>query len=589
MWEREEIEEAIREHPVEAAKSLAAVQLGETAPLTVDSLAAAAALLNTGLEELWVEQLARLGALDAFAESLRAHGVPLDAPRPEVFDDHVDLDKLSLFAPQAKAFRCRVLVNGVVAGTGCLLGPSLVLTAWHVIAINPPRLPQMPAPRVEVILSDQSKQDVVVPFGFESFCGDAEYDGTAPRADRDVIDRHDVALLVMRRPAAAHLGHAQLPAAIQETASRGTVFLVHFPGGDDKGVGIGRISKIRRVTARWRHDITSLPGSSGGACFNRDLELAGLHQGRWGDRGRLVPLSLFVADLRPQVEKDIAPTTLWSLDGTQSGAFVIGRDLFFQAVSAAGGEGSRIRGLRIKRRDLNAGTTGLAFSHEILTQLLTRRGLGHTLVRVSFDEFVTDLVQEIRRRVQAAGLPLQDPAASPSVSLGAAAPEGTARDRAATLAGTIEGAAAATGLIVWLFFDNPSVALSEPARLALEGFVAAALVQPHLRLVVAGFETVPLPGQEFPAPSAALGAGPPGLVVEYLGGFTRGDVLDFLTRASQVLTGQPANPATIGQTADEVLAPLPPAFNGFYREADLETVVTELRSSLRLQHGGGTS
>jgi len=587
MWEQEEIEEAIRQHPVEAAKSLAAVQLGETTPLTVDSLAAAAALLNTGLEELWVDQLARLGTLDAFAESLRAHGVPLDAPRPAVFDDHVDLDKLSLFAPQAKAFRCRVLVNGVVAGTGCLLGPSLVLTAWHVVAINPPRLPQMPAPRVEVILSDQSKQDVIVPFGFESFCGDAEYDGSAPRADGDVIDRNDVALLVMRRPAAAHLGYARLPSAIQETATRSTLFLVHFPGGDDMGVGIGRISKIRRVTARWRHDITSLPGSSGGACFNRDMELAGLHQGRWGHYGRLIPLSLFIADLRPVVEKDIAPTTLWSLDGTASGAFVIGRDLFFQAVAAAR-EGSRVRGLRIKRRDLNAGTTGLAFSHEILTQLLTRRGLGHTLVRITFDEFVTDLVQEIRRRVQAAGLSLQVPAVPPGVSLGAAAPEGAARDRAANLAGTIEGAAAATGHTVWLFFDNPSVALSEPARLALEGFVAAALVQQHLRLVIAGFETVPLPGQEFAAPSAALGVGPPGLVVEYLGGFTRGDVLDFLTRASQDLTGQPPLPAMIGQTADEVLASLSD-FNEFYREADLEAAVTELRSRLRLQHGGGTS
>ena len=586
MWEKEDIEEAIRQYPVAAAQALAAVQLGETAPLTVDSLTAAAALLNTGLEELWVSQLASRGALDAFAESLRARGVPLDAPRPEVFDDHVDLDKLGIFAPQAKAFRCRVLVNGVIAGSGCLLGPSLVLTAWHVVAVNAPHQLQQPMPRVEVILSDQSKQDIIVPFGFESFCGDAEYGGHAPRADSDVLDRNDVALLVMRRPAAAHLGYVRLPSAVRETASRSTLCLVHFPAGDDKGIGFGMISKIPRVTARWRHNITSCPGSSGGACFNRDLELAGLHQGRWAGGGRLVPLSLFIADLRPLVEEDIAPRTLWSLDDTENGAFVIGRDLFFEAVKEAGGEGSRIRGMRIKRRDLNSGTTGLAFSHEMLTQLLIRRGLGHRLVRVTLDQFVTDLVQDIRHRVRAAGLPLQDPAASTGVSLGAAAPEGNARDRAANLARTIEGAAAAAGLIVWLFFDNPSVALSEPARLALEGFAAAALVQPHLRLVIAGFETVPLPGQEFAAPSAALGSGPPGLVVEYLGGFTRSDVLDFLTRAGQALTGQPPHPAAIGQTADEILAPLP-AFNGIYREADLETVVTGLRSRVRLRHGGG--
>lgn len=585
MWEREEIEEAIREHPVAAAKALAAVQFGETVPLTVDSLAVAADVLNTGIEELWVDQLVRLGALDAFAESLRAQGVPLDASRPEVFDDHVDPDKLSLFAPRAKAFRCRVLVNGAFAGTGCLIGPSLVVTAWHVVAVNPPSLPQVPTPQVEVILSDQSKQDVIVPFGFESFCGDAEFEGHAPRADSDVADRNDVALLVMRRPAAAHLGYARLPSTVQETASRSALFLVHFPGGDDKGIGTGRISKIYRVTARWRHDITSLPGSSGGACFNRDLEFAGLHQGKWSGGGRLVPLSRFVADLRPLVEKDIAPRTLWSLDGTENGALVIGRDLFFEAVAEAGGEGSRVRGLRIKRRDLAVGTTGLAFSYEILARLLTRRGLGHTLVRITFDELVSDLVQDIRSRVRAAGLPLQDPAAQPGTSLGAAAPEGAARDRAATLAGAIEGAAAAAEQTIWLFFDNPSVALPEPARLALEGFVAAALVQPHLRLVITGFETVPLPGQEFP--TAAAGAGLPGLVVEYLGGFTRSDILNFLSQASEDLTGRPPHPATIGQTADEILAPLP-AFNGIYQEADLETVVSGLRSRLRLQHGGGT-
>ena len=263
MWEREEIEEAIREHRAAATKSLAAVQFGVPMPLTVDSLRAAANVLHIGLEELWVDQLVRLGEVDRFAESLRAQGVPLDAPPPEVFDDHVDLDKLGLFAPQAKAFRCLVRVNGQVAGTGCLIGPSLVLTAWHVVAVNPPRLPQMPTPQVEVILSDQSKQDVIVPFGFESFCGDAEFEGYAPRADSDVIDRNDVALLVMRRPAAAHLGYARLPSTVREVASRSTVFLVHFPDGDDKGVGVGKISKIRRVTARWRHDICSLHGSSG--------------------------------------------------------------------------------------------------------------------------------------------------------------------------------------------------------------------------------------------------------------------------------------------------------------------------------------
>jgi hypothetical protein len=587
MWEQEEIAKVIREHLVAAASALAAVQMGETEPLTADGLTAAAGFLHRDLAELWVDELVRLGALDAFAESLRAQGVPLDAPPPAEFDDHVDPDKLGFFAPRSKAFRCFVRVNGSPGGSGCLIGPSLVLTAWHVVAVRAPSLPQTPAPQVEIVLSDGSKQDVIVPFRYESFCGDAEYDNQAPRDDSDVIDRNDVALLVMRRPAAAHLGYVQLPPAVPEPATNSAVFLVHFPGGNDRGIGTGRISKIRKVTARWRHNITSEQGSSGGAFFGRDLEFAGLHQGKWKGAGRLVPLSLFIADLRPFVEADIAPRILWSLDGTENGALVIGRDLFFDAVAEAGGDGGRVRGLRIKRRDLNAGTTGLAFSYEILARLLIRRGPGHALVRVTLDDFVTDLVQEMADRIQAAGLPLQAQAAPPGVSLGMAPAEAVARDSATTLAGTIEGAASITGQIVWLFFDNPSVALSEPARLAFEGFVAAALVQPHLRLVIAGFETVSLPGQEFATPSAAIGTGPPGLVVEYLGGFRQSDVLDFLTRAIEDLAGQPPAPATIAQIAGEALDSLTD-FNGIFPEADLETVVARVRPRLPAQHGGGT-
>jgi hypothetical protein len=588
VWERGEIEEVIREHPVAAANALAAVQLGETDPLTADGLAAAAGFLHRDPVGLWVDELLGRGALDAFAESLRAQGVPLDAPPPPDFGDHFDQDKLGRFAPRSKAFRCFVQVNGgATGGSGCLIGPSLVLTAWHVVAVKAPSLPQMPAPQVEVILSDGSKQDVVVPFRYESFCGDAEYENQAPRADSDVIDRNDVALLVMRRPAAAHLGYVRLPSTVPEPATKSSVALVHFPRGIDRGLGIGRISKIRKVTARWQHDITSEAGSSGGAFFGRDLELAGLHQGKWEGAGRLVPLSRFIADLRPFVEADIAPRTLWSLDGTENGALVVGRDLFFDAIAEAGGDGSRVRGLRIKRRDLSAGTTGLAFSYEILARLLIRRGPGHTSVRITMDGFATDLVEEIADRVRSAGLPVQAPAAPPGVSSGTAAPEAVARDRATTLAGTIEGAAAAAGRIVWLFFDNPSAAFSEPARLAFEGFVAAALVQPHLRLVIAGFETVSLPGQEFTAPSAALGAGPPGLVVEYLGGFRRSDVLDFLTRALEDLTGRQPTLATIDQIADEALGSLE-SFNGIYPEAGLETVVTIARARLLAHSGGGT-
>ena len=59
-------------------------------------------------------------------------------------------------------------------------------------------------------------------------------------------------------------------------------------------------------------------------------------------------------------------------------------------------------------------------------------------------------------------------------------------------------------LTIWFYFDNPTIPVTESSRLALEGFVDAALVKPHLRLVIAGFETLPLPGQEFSGPLPAV-------------------------------------------------------------------------------------
>src|SRR4051812_42831007 len=511
MWDKAVLAEAIAAHRLAAAEALARVQPRRHPPDTPETYAAAAALLQRSPEEVWVDQLEHLGLLDAFGAALQAQGVGL-APPPR-FTDSVDLAKLAVFAPRAQAFRCRVRVNDAIAGSGCLIGPSLVLTAWHVVAVGAPDAPQEPAPRIRVVLADRSEQDVVVPPRFASQCGDEEWTGSAPRADAEVEGRNDVAVLVMRRPAAAHLGHAGLPVAAQQTASRSSVVLVHYPEGQDEGIGLGHLSKIRNVTARWRHDIETAAGSSGGPCFDHRLEMAGLHQGRWEGGGRLVPIARFLADLEPLVRDDVAPTTLWSLDGSDS-ALVLGRDLFFQAVAAAGPDDGRVRGLRIKRNDPAGATTGLAFSADMLAQVLQRRGPEQTLVRVGFDRLVPDLVDDLRERVVAAGLPLPELAPAPAVAPGAAAPEGAARDRAELLADAVDAAAAQAGRTLWLFFDNPSVALSDPARLALDGFVAAALRQPRLRLVVGGVGTRALPGGGFPAaPAAGPGAPRPGVAV----------------------------------------------------------------------------
>lgn len=580
------IREAIRAHPAEAARALEMIQVGADQRVTADAIAAAAAMTGLEPDALWVLKLREAGLVLAFVNALRGQGVALDEQALADPDGAIPFDALTTFLPRAKAFRCRVLVNGAVKGSGCLVGPSLVLTSWHVIAVDAPGRPQEPAPDVSVFLADETLHPAIVPARFESTCGDSEFKGIAPRNDDEVNGRHDVALLAMRRPAAAHLGFVPLPALPPDARSRSRIVVVHFPQGQDLGVDFGLTRKVRNVTARWRHDVATKDGSSGGACFDRELRLVGVHQGKLDDGARFVPLDRFLADVSPFVESDLAPLGLWSLDGTVDGPLVVARDLLFEAIAAASAPVTRVRGLRVKRRRIEAGSAGLPFTHDILAALVSRKGAGHLIVRVTLDEIVPDLVAEIRRRVRVAGIPVPEPAEAAGVAPGQAPPETTAKDRAANLATAVEAAAAAKDSTVWFFFDNPSVPLAESARLEFEGFVDAALVQPHLRLVVAGFETLPLPGLEFAGPFAAGGEGLPGLVVEFLGGFSRSDLVNLLTRASQELTGQ-ADPGRLGIAADRALLSIPD-FNGIYADDQLATVTEGLRPDLVvLRHEGG--
>ncbi|GAA2000825.1 trypsin-like serine peptidase [Microbacterium ulmi] len=575
--------QAIRDHAADAAEALAAVQSDEK-PLTTAGIDALARLSRRDPAEFWLEQLKERGLVTAFAAALRARGVPL---ADDVLDDPesvIPTEPLRRFLARAESFRCRIVKNDAVVGSGVLVGPSLVLTSWHVIAVARPGQPQEPAPKLEVLLADDMKCRARVPAVFQSECGDAEYSSRAPLHDTDVADRHDVALLELMEPAAAHLGHISL-AAPAPPKSKSRLILVHFPGGVHQVIDFGFTGKIRNVTARWRHDVTTAGGSSGGACFNKDLEFLGIHQAEFDHVARFVPAELFVDSIREIVSRDVAPPTLWSLDATPTGPLVIGRNSFFRAVAAAADPDGRVRGVRIKRTNVDSSTTGLAFSHDILEQLLLRRGPDHRLARIPLDDVVDDLSAHIRSRVRLIGLDVPEPLTEDAgVATGQAPPETTIRNRAENLAAAVEAAAATVGATAWLFIDNPSVLLSDESRLTIESFVGAALTKPHLRLVIAGFETVSVPGAEFLGPPASEGDRSPGLIVDFIGEFRRADILDLLATASRELTGG-ADDVTLGWSADRALVGLPHV-NGLYDPALLPQVVENLRPDLRLLAGG---
>lgn len=593
MWTDRQLAEVVRDAPATVDEALRVIQHDGTSPVDLRSVTATARFLGVDHATYLVDQLIERALRDRFEHALLARGLApptqqVTADDLVVEDDTVtgerlDFDGLDGFTARARAFRCRVKVGNTITGSGCLVGPSLVLTAWHVV--QPPNQGgAKPAEsRVSVVLSDGIAHEAVMPPSWGSECGAREWE-RAPRADDEVTDRHDVALLALRSPAARYLGFAPLPADPPETASGSTVFVLDFPNGEDKGLGHGTAGKFRNLTARLYHSAGTGPGSSGGACFDARFELLGLHQGtasvvRHGqkvDGGRFVPVRLFLDDVGKRVAENIAPSTIWRLDG-RSDKLVIGRDLFVRAVAAAGKPDSRVRGIRVKRRRPAEGDErGLGYSQHILSELLMRRGDANVVVSVPLDESLADLVDDIAWRVEAAGVHLA-PQAAPGPD-GPAAAEGAAHLRAERLVRAVDQAAAAAGRTVWFYVDQPSVDLTETARLQLEAFVAECLRTARIRLVVAGLEMVQLAGLEFSSPEAADPHGPVGLVVEYVGGFTREDVLDCVAAAALELTGD-VDPDEIGVVVSVALAQGTP-FNGEYPERDLAGVLVVLQNFL---------
>ncbi|MBB5048041.1 hypothetical protein HNR60_002802 [Rhodopseudomonas rhenobacensis] len=571
MIDKATVADAIKAAPQAADEALFALQCGDFPPLTMAAFAGAARYLNRDVSDLAADEIERLGLLDAFAQALRARGVDVQAEDTGLADMNVPVDELKKFVPRGSAFRCRVLVDHGFSGSGCLVSPSLVLTAWHVISDWRPTAPDPQYKATEVLLSDGTKRRVLPKPVYQSPCTEAEYDGTLPSDGSAFKDHNDVVLLKLERPDGMRLGFAGLPKECPPPLSRSSILLLHFPNGGDLGFGWGHVNRVRGNPYRWKHDVGADQGSSGGPCFNAHFSLAGLHQGKWLPDRRLVPANIFIDDkLRELIEHDIAPPALWSLDGSAQGQLVFGRDLFFEAIAAASRPDSRIRGIRVKRRDVAQGTSGLAFSFEMLTLTLARNPGTHRTVRINFDTQFADLLDDIRRRAILVGIDVAPVEAGAGARAGDTTLEASINDRARDLAAKLNAIGERDRQLIWFLFDNPTAGLNDSDRFAFEAFIAAALQHPRLRLVLTGFETITTPGEEFANAGLAEIEGAPGLVVEYFGVFNRGDVDQLLTRACRDF-GVASDPAVIADRTNQILQGLN-SINGQYSTADLKAV-----------------
>ncbi|PVM90820.1 hypothetical protein DDF62_08380 [Caulobacter radicis] len=529
MVSRTDIEDAIRADPVRAEQALKAIQGGVQPPVTLEALRPVAEERRMSLASMLADRLEKQGLLEAYGEALagRETAAPMDR---RVID-------FSAFERVGKAAACRIVLGDNITGSGCLIGPSLVLTAWHVIASGGPDTIDPIREPISVLLADQTRRSVLKVNHYLSPCTIAEFANEFPANDADFVDCHDVALLRLSRPDGMRLNFLRVPDVAPRLPSQANVFVLDFPKGRPIGWGIGRVDPIVGLEARVPHDSATDGGSSGAACVNTRYELVGIHQGRWALARRLVPLTRFHGPVMEQVRTDVAPRFLWSLNDTLDGRLVIGRDLFFEGVAEASRPGARVRGLRVSRLDVKAGTAGLAFSAALLENVLERDPGRHVLIRLGFDQPMLDLLELVRRRAAEAGLTLKPDAAPEGARAGDTTPEAAACDEARRLAEALDEAVLAKGpdRLLWFFFENAAAGLIEGERIAFEAFVGAALQQPRLRMVIAGFETIGAPGEEFTDAGTGAEEGAAGLVVEYVGQIKRREVEILVERAGRAL------------------------------------------------------
>lgn len=186
---------------------------------------------------------------------------------------------------------CKVELDDGSSGTGFLVGPSAVLTNWHVVRdhLGPGKAAGITC-RFDFITGavGQPQQNKVVKLGAKgvldwSPCSDAELQTTDPDAPPPTADELDYALLELAEPLGDTRGFELLPAAPPAAAQLKALLIFQHPQGSRMKLALDTDSLIGVVHGglRLRYRTNTDEGSSGSPCFTMDWDLVALHH--YGD------------------------------------------------------------------------------------------------------------------------------------------------------------------------------------------------------------------------------------------------------------------------------------------------------------------
>lgn len=541
-------------------------------------------------EDILSDTLATDEVDQQFLSILRARGVdllPQDGFVPPIFDDvendTIDPDALAGFNNSARTGRCRIVVGDKVKGSGGLISRRLVLTAAHVIndALTEARGLRNKPPRL--LIRGADGKDYPAWHVFISPVHDNELNNL-PAPD-DAYDSHaDVALLRIYKPLGRRhkFGHFDTSKPPPNATGTHRLWLVHFPEGQDTGYSIGRYKRDAVRAMYLAHDAETNGGSSGGPAFDGSFTYIGHHQGSLGNDGRIIPFERYLknSEFQAILSGDVAPEYLWSIDESIDSHMIIGREAFFDALTAITEDTAKaLRGIWVRRMD-TAQEAGLSFSYRILNAYLQAHDSRAETHRISTDLLSDDLLGDVARQVLGTGAA---PHAGSGVNHGETSLAATDKDRAKSLVNALQKRARDRDQTHWFYFDNPPSGLSRTAQVQMEHLVAELLTRPNLRVVLAGFETFSLVDRQFETIMEARDHGPPGLFVEFIGEFTRDDLHQTIAAMVDDL-GLGWSSAIIDHVITFVLADFH-SVAGAFPSGIASEVAEKLRTHVRLMEG----
>ncbi len=230
---------------------------------------------------------------------------------------------------RAMRWTVRVDIDGKPRGTGILVGPHLVLTAWHVVKelFKPVLTGWEPdagcAARLKVTFDDilrrvaggALRQGKTMVFdAAEAWCPGfsaahaAELDDRIPSNLAELEGHWDYALLVLSAAPGAERSWMPLDTRAIVPQPDADIVLFQHAGGQSMRYGRGKIraaAERELANRRFLHAASAAGGSSGGPCFDKSFALFGLHQGTWTEQdeklNRGIPIVPIIRHLRDTI------------------------------------------------------------------------------------------------------------------------------------------------------------------------------------------------------------------------------------------------------------------------------------------------